>query len=149
MSIVCTMFGVCTSLGLGVLQLNAGLHRMNSDIDESTKWQVIIIWCITACKFLILQADKETPDGSLLYKSVWRCKAYAGGVNYIFFYFFRKTILTCNVSQFLLSMVQSTGHYNCSLRAKKFCKAKFHLKHFAQILIRQTSNFFLELNTRH
>ena len=45
------MFGVCTSLGLGVLQLNAGLHRMNSDIDESTTVQVIIIWSITACEF--------------------------------------------------------------------------------------------------
>ena len=44
------MFGVCTSLGLGVMQLNAGLFRMNNDISVSTTTQVIIIWCITARK---------------------------------------------------------------------------------------------------
>ena len=48
LSVVCTMFGVCTSLGLGVIQLNSGLHRMNSDILENRQNQVIIIWCITA-----------------------------------------------------------------------------------------------------
>lgn len=45
--IVCTMFGVCTSLGLGVIQLNNGLHRLNPDIAENTNVQVVIIWCIT------------------------------------------------------------------------------------------------------
>lgn len=46
--IICTMFGVCTSLGLGVMQLNSGIHRINSDIAESTDNQIIIIWCVTA-----------------------------------------------------------------------------------------------------
>ncbi len=50
-SICCTMFGVCTTLGLGVLQLNAGLYRMNNDIEENTTNQVIIIWAITACEY--------------------------------------------------------------------------------------------------
>lgn len=45
--IICTMFGVCTSLGLGVIQLNNGLHRINPDIAENTDVQVVIIWCIT------------------------------------------------------------------------------------------------------
>ncbi|KAK3754434.1 hypothetical protein QZH41_009219, partial [Actinostola sp. cb2023] len=48
LSVVCTMFGVCTSLGLGVIQLNSGFHRMNNNIPESKESQVIIIWCITA-----------------------------------------------------------------------------------------------------
>ncbi|KAK3754420.1 hypothetical protein QZH41_000781 [Actinostola sp. cb2023] len=48
LSVVCTMFGVCTSLGLGVIQLNSGFHRMNKNIPESKESQVIIIWCITA-----------------------------------------------------------------------------------------------------
>ena len=37
-SIMTTLFGVCTSLGLGTRQLNAGLHMINSDIpaDDTT-----------------------------------------------------------------------------------------------------------------
>ena len=46
--IICTLFGVCTSLGLGVMQLNNGIHRINSDIGENTDNQIIIIWCVTA-----------------------------------------------------------------------------------------------------
>ena len=48
LSVVATMFGVCTSLGLGVMQLNAGLNRLNSGIDVSTTVQIITIWCVTA-----------------------------------------------------------------------------------------------------
>ncbi len=48
LSVVCTMFGVCTSLGLGVIQLNAGFRRVNSSIKVSTDNQIIIIWGITA-----------------------------------------------------------------------------------------------------
>ena len=48
-SIITTLFGVCTSLGLGTRQLNAGLHILNSDIpSDDVTVQVIIIWCITA-----------------------------------------------------------------------------------------------------
>ena len=47
--IICTMFGVCTSLGLGATQLNNGIHRINPGINESTEVQIIIIWCVTAC----------------------------------------------------------------------------------------------------
>lgn len=46
--IICTMFGVCTSLGLGVMQLNSGIHRINPNISESTETQIYIIWCVTA-----------------------------------------------------------------------------------------------------
>lgn len=48
LSIITTLFGVCTSLGLGTMQINAGLHYINSNIAVSTENQVIIIWCITA-----------------------------------------------------------------------------------------------------
>ncbi|XP_028401735.1 uncharacterized protein LOC114524762 [Dendronephthya gigantea] len=47
LSVIVTMFGVCTSLGLGVITLNSGINRLNSDIDESTDNQIIIIWLIT------------------------------------------------------------------------------------------------------
>lgn len=49
LSVVCTMFGVCTSLGLGAIQLNAGFRRLNSDIEFSTINQIITIWGVTAC----------------------------------------------------------------------------------------------------
>jgi len=49
LSVVGTMFGVCTSLGLGAIQLNTGIHRLNKDIEISTTNQIIIIWCVTAC----------------------------------------------------------------------------------------------------
>lgn len=47
-SVLATMFGVCTSLGLGVMQINNAFHRLNNDIDaEDESTQVLIIWCIT------------------------------------------------------------------------------------------------------
>ena len=48
-SIITSLFGVCTSLGLGARQLNAGLNMINSNIPaDDTMIQVICIWCITA-----------------------------------------------------------------------------------------------------
>ncbi|KAL5264104.1 hypothetical protein ACHWQZ_G005250 [Mnemiopsis leidyi] len=47
-SIMTTLFGVCTSLGLGTIQVNNGLNYLNEDIAVSTTNQVIIIWAITA-----------------------------------------------------------------------------------------------------
>lgn len=52
LSVVCTMFGVCTSLGLGAIQLNAGFQRLNRDIAFSITNQIITIWGVTACATL-------------------------------------------------------------------------------------------------
>merc|ERR1711935_663671 len=48
LSIITTLFGVCTSLGLGTIQVNTGLNYITPSIEVSTENQVIIIWCITA-----------------------------------------------------------------------------------------------------
>ena len=48
-SVVCTMFGVCTSLGIGVMQINNGFKRLNPDIEFNVTNQIIIIWSVTAC----------------------------------------------------------------------------------------------------
>ena len=45
---IATLFGVCTSLGLGTIQINEGLHNMNTDIPKSKATQLAIIWSITA-----------------------------------------------------------------------------------------------------
>jgi len=48
LSILTTLFGVCTSLGLGTRQLNSGFHAINPDIDaDDITIQVITVWCIT------------------------------------------------------------------------------------------------------
>eukprot|EP01048_Picozoa_sp_COSAG05_P019484 COSAG05_NODE_3063_length_2366_cov_73.625152_1_plen_750_part_10 len=60
LSVITTLFGVCTSLGLGVMQLSAGLHRLTRDddlldatlradsgIQDNTTTQILIIWFIT------------------------------------------------------------------------------------------------------
>ena len=48
-SICTTLFGVCTSLGLGTRQLNAGFHVLDPNISsDDTNTQVVTIWCITA-----------------------------------------------------------------------------------------------------
>ena len=48
LSIIVTMFGVCTSLGLWVITINSGINRINRDIEENSTNQIIIIWAITA-----------------------------------------------------------------------------------------------------
>jgi len=47
-SVIATLFGVCTSLGLGTIQINQGLNLISDDIPVNTKSQIIIIWSITA-----------------------------------------------------------------------------------------------------
>ncbi|XP_063695313.1 glycine betaine transporter 1-like [Bolinopsis microptera] len=47
LSVITTLFGVCTSLGLGVVQVNAGMNYINPNIEKSVTNQVIIIWCVT------------------------------------------------------------------------------------------------------
>ena len=48
LSIVATMFGVCTSLGLGAIGFSGGLRRLNSNIEDTITTQIIVIWGITA-----------------------------------------------------------------------------------------------------
>ena len=45
---IATLFGVCTSLGLGTMQINQGLHLLNPAIVVGTHTQLVIIWAITA-----------------------------------------------------------------------------------------------------
>jgi len=46
-SVLATVWGICTGLGVGTIQINQGLHLMNPNIKEDTRTQVIIIWTIT------------------------------------------------------------------------------------------------------
>merc|ERR1719183_1667924 len=46
-SVIGTMFGVATSLGVGVFSINAGLLFL-FDVQETTEVRLLIIWVITA-----------------------------------------------------------------------------------------------------
>lgn len=48
LSVATTLFGVCTSLGLGVQQLNAGFNRLDPSIPVSVNAQIVIIWSVTS-----------------------------------------------------------------------------------------------------
>ena len=47
LSVIATLFGVTTSLGLGTIQISEGLHMLFPAIPVSTGTQLVIIWTIT------------------------------------------------------------------------------------------------------
>ena len=118
-SVVCTMFGVCTSLGLGVMQLNAGVHRLQDSIEISTLNQIIIIWCVTAC------ATVSVISG-LKIKGIRRLSqiCFALGV------FIMLLVFLLDDPEYLLNLVifQITGHYLQNVK-----QLGYHIAAFAQM----------------
>lgn len=116
-SVVCTMFGVCTSLGLGVMQLNAGVHRLGSSVEVSTLNQIIIIWCVTAC------ATVSVISGLKLGIRRLSETCFALGVFIMMLvFFFDSPWHTLNL------LVQSTGYY-----MQTVVQLGFHTDAFAQL----------------
>ena len=116
-SVVCTMFGVCTSLGLGVMQLNAGVHRLKSSVEVSTLNQIIIIWCVTAC------ATVSVISGLKLGIRRLSETCFALGVFIMMLvFFFDSPWHTLNL------LVQSTGYY-----MQTVIQLGFHTDAFAQL----------------
>lgn len=116
-SVVCTMFGVCTSLGLGVMQLNAGVHRLKSTIEVSTMNQIIIIWCVTACAtFSVISGLKMG-----IRRLSEACFALGVFIMMLVF-FFDAPWHTLNL------LVQSTGYY-----MQTIVQLGFHTDAFAQL----------------
>jgi len=115
--IICTMFGVCTSLGLGVIQLNNGLHRINPDIAENTDVQVVIIWCITVL------ATISVISGVKLGIRRLSETCFAIGCLIMFIVFFAD-----NTWYILNLFVQSTGYY-----FQWVVQLGFHTDAFAQL----------------
>lgn len=116
-SVVCTMFGVCTSLGLGVMQLNAGVHRLESSVEVSTLNQIIIIWCVTAC------ATVSVITGLKMGIRRLSETCFALGVFIMMLvFFFDDPWHTLNL------LVQSTGYY-----MQTIVQLGFHTDAFAQL----------------
>ena len=117
LSIVCTMFGVCTSLGLGVIQINAGLRRINAAIELSLTNQIIIIWVITAV------ATVSVISGIKIGIRRLSEICFALGMFIMLFVFFYDD------TWFILNLyVQSCGYY-----LQWFIQLGFHTDAFAQL----------------
>ena len=116
-SVVSTMFGVCTSLGFGVVSLNAGLNRLSSRIEENTTNQIIIIWGVT------IVATGSVISGLKLGIRRLSELCFGLGMFLMLFVFFHDDTF------FLLNLyVQSIGYYFQSL-----LQLGFHTEAFAQL----------------
>lgn len=116
-SVVCTMFGVCTSLGFGVVSLNAGLNRLNSDIEVTRTNQIFIIWGVT------IVATISVVSGLKLGIRRLSELCFGLGMFLMLFVFFRDD------SWFILNVyVQSIGYYLQSM-----LQLGFHTDAFAQL----------------
>mmetsp|Transcript_5419 Transcript_5419/g.6237 ORF Transcript_5419/g.6237 Transcript_5419/m.6237 type:complete len:908 (-) Transcript_5419:199-2922(-) len=100
-SMACTTFGVCTSLGFGVASINAGFHRLNSNIPaDDQDWQVGLILVITC----VATISVITGINNGIRRLSEICFAM-GCFILIMFLFMDNTWFLLN------SFVQSTGHY--------------------------------------
>ena len=116
-SVVSTMFGVCTSLGFGVMSLNAGFNRLSSSIKENTTNQIIIIWGVT------IVATGSVVSGLKLGIRRLSELCFCLGMFLMLFVFFHDDTF------FLLNLyVQSIGYYFQSV-----LQLGFHTEAFAQL----------------
>jgi len=101
LSIACTTFGVCTSLGFGAQSINDGLARLNPSIpQDSVGLQIGLIWVITAVATISVLSGLG--GGIKILSQI----TFAFGV------FLILMVLFLDNTWFLLnSFVQSTGHY--------------------------------------
>mmetsp|Transcript_5187 Transcript_5187/g.17441 ORF Transcript_5187/g.17441 Transcript_5187/m.17441 type:complete len:759 (+) Transcript_5187:475-2751(+) len=100
-SIACTTFGVCTSLGLGAGTIAAGFSKLNPEISATdTNVQVIIIWVITVIAVGSVALGLKRGIRSLSYV------AFALGCFLVI-----TTLFLDNTWYLLNSYVQTIGHY--------------------------------------
>ncbi|XP_028413318.1 uncharacterized protein LOC114536169 [Dendronephthya gigantea] len=116
-SIVSTMFGVCTTLGLGALTLNSGINRINSDFSESVDNQIIIIWVVTAMATVSVITGLKM--GVRRLSEICFCLG-VGLMLLVLFY--------DNTFYLLNLYVQSIGYY-----LQNFIQIGFHTEAFAQL----------------
>lgn len=116
-SIVSTMFGVCTTLGLGAMTLNSGINRINSDFSESVNNQIIIIWVVTAMATVSVITGLKM--GVRRLSEI--CFCFGVGLMLL--------VLFYDNTFYLLNLyVQSIGYY-----LQNFIQTGFHTEAFAQL----------------
>ena len=116
-SVVSTMFGVATSLGVGVMTLNSGLTRMTSSIEDGIDSQVVIIWVITC--FATMSVVSGLKLGIRRLSEI----CFALGLFLMLYVFFQD-----NTWYFLNLYVQSLGYY-----FQWIIQHSFHTEAFAQL----------------
>ncbi len=103
MAVVATMFGLATTLGLGIQHINSGMHYL-FDLTESTNVQVVLIAIITICATISVVSG--------LHKGIQMLSKVASVMAIILMIF----MLVVGPTLFILgSTVQSTGFYLQSL----------------------------------
>jgi len=117
LSVIATLFGVCTSLGLGTMQINEGLHLMKRDIPVGTHSQLIIIWTVT----LVATISCATGVKNGVRRVSEVCFSL-GLVLMLCALFLDNTVFTLNL------YVQSMGYY-----AHRILQLGFHTDAFAQL----------------
>lgn len=117
LSVVGTMFGVCTSLGLGVITLNSGLHRLSSNIEDNNQTaRIVIIWVITAMATISVVSGLKV--GIRRLSEI----CFGLGMFLMLFVFFRG-----NTWYFLNVYVQGIGYY-----IQYAIELSFHTEAYAQ-----------------
>ena len=102
-AVVATMFGLATTLGLGIQHINSGMHYLFG-VAENTNVQVILIAIITVC------ATASVVSG--LHKGVQMLSKVASVMALVLMIF----MLTVGPTLFIVgSTIQSTGNYLQSL----------------------------------
>ncbi|KAL5262838.1 hypothetical protein ACHWQZ_G008284 [Mnemiopsis leidyi] len=116
-SIVTTIFGVCTSLGIGAIQVNAGLNFLVPSISVSTPVQMIIIWTITFCATISVVSG--------LRRGIRRVSqaSFIIGVSLLL------VVLFLDETQYILNLfIQSLGFY-----VQNIIQLSFHTDAFEQL----------------
>ena len=116
-SVVSTMFGIATSLGVGAMTLNTGLKLVSDKIEENANNQVIIIWVVTC--FATISVVSGLKRGIRRLSEV----CFALGLSLMLFVFFHDS------TWFFLNLyVQSIGYY-----IQWLIQNSFHTDAFAQL----------------
>ncbi len=113
LAIVATLFGVATSLGLGAMQVNAGLaHLLGVPIDASTQVTIIVVITIAATVSVVSGLDRGV---RLL--STWNVVLAFGLMGFVF---------AVGPTGFLLdALVQNVGEYLQQLPHHSFWTAAY------------------------
>lgn len=100
LSIACTTFGVCTSLGFGVDSIAAGLHKLDSSFENTMDNQIALIWGITLAATISISLG--------LHRGIQTIANFTFAVGLLVVF----SLLFLDNTWFLLnSFVQSIGHY--------------------------------------
>ena len=120
LSVLATMIGIATSLGLGVQQINAGLHFL-FDVSISTEVQVILITIITAIATMSVFTGLD------------RGVKYLSTANMYLAAIFMAFIVVVGPTSYILgAFTQSLGYYMTELPEMSFWTETFKGTHWQQ-----------------